>query len=120
VQATDTPAARAWLGELPDEFTVFHWHGEMFSVPDGAELILGSTHCPHQAFVSGNTLALQCHVEMMAPMVPEWSALYAHEISSPGVTVQSAQEMTRDLDARIAAAQAVADVLYRRWLAGLA
>jgi GMP synthase-like glutamine amidotransferase len=111
-----TAVARNWLGDLPDEITLFHWHGETFSIPHGAELLLENRHCAHQAFAIGNTLALQCHVEMTAAMVREWSELYRDEIAAPGGAVQSATEMTRDLEARIRAAQLVADALYSRWL----
>lgn len=119
VRKCNTPAADRWLAGLPDEATLFHWHGETFSIPDGAGVILESEHCAHQAFAIGNTLALQCHVEMLPPMVAEWAALYAHELQETSTTVQSAAQMTADLPARIAAAQQVADRLYQRWLAPL-
>jgi GMP synthase-like glutamine amidotransferase len=119
VRKCDTPAAASWLAGLPEEATLFHWHGETFSLPDGAEVILESSHCAHQAFAIGNTLALQCHVEMLTPMVSEWATLYAHELEETGSTVQSAEQMTADLPARIDAAQQFADQLYRRWLTPL-
>ena len=110
------PASEDWLAELPNEFTAFHWHGETFSIPDGASSILQSQHCAHQGFVTGNTLALQCHVEMTNAMVREWAPLYAHEIGTPSATVQSAEEITTDIETKIAALQSQADRLYRRWL----
>ena len=119
VRKSDTAMAGKWLDGLPKEMTLFHWHCETFSIPAGAEVILENATCPHQAFAIGNTLALQCHLEMQAPMVIEWASLYGDEIEQPTATVQSAADMTERLAARIQAAQAVADTLYRRWLAGL-
>ena len=119
VRKCTTPAADKWLAGQPDEATLFHWHGETFSIPDEAGVILESEHCAHQAFDIGNTLGLQCHVEMLPPMVAEWAALYAHELQQTSATVQSAEQMTADLPARIGAAQHVADRLYQRWLAPL-
>ena len=119
VRKSDTPTATKWLADLPDEITLFHWHGETFSIPEGAEVILENGHCAHQAFALGNTLALQCHIEMMEPMVSEWAALYEHELQQTGNSVQSAAQMTTDLPARISAAQQVADHVYLRWLAPL-
>jgi len=119
VRKCNTPAAASWLAGLPDAATLFHWHSETFSIPDGAEVILESEHCAHQAFAIGNTLALQCHVEMLPPMVAEWAALYAHELQETSTTVQSAAQMTTNLSTRIAEAQQVADVIYERWLSPL-
>lgn len=119
VRKSDTATAEKWLAGLPQEMTLFHWHGETFSIPAGAEVILENDTCAHQAFAIGKTLALQCHVEMQAPMVSEWASLYADEIGQPTATIQSAGEMTAHLEKRIAAAQRVADGLYERWLAQL-
>jgi GMP synthase-like glutamine amidotransferase len=106
----------SWLGELPSQMELFHWHGETFSVPDHAEVILESDHCARQAFASGNTLALQCHVEMTAPMVREWASLYRHELDDPSPAVQSAETIMENLAGKITGAQQVADRLYLRWL----
>ena len=116
VRQSGNNMAKTWLAGLPEEMTLFHWHGETFSIPAGAEVILENATCPHQAFAIGNTLALQCHVEMQAPMVSTWTALYEDEIRVSSATVQSAESMTEDLAARIEAAQVVADTLYERWL----
>lgn len=119
VRRSNTPAAADWLSGLPQEFTLFHWHGETFSIPEGAELIMESDNCRHQGFAHGNTLALQCHMEMTAPMVEDWASIYRDELAHPIATVQSLEEMTTGLDTRIEAARQVADKLYRRWLAPL-
>lgn len=119
VRKSGTHSATDWLDGLPDAFTLFHWHGETFSIPDGAEVILENEHCAHQGFTLGNTLALQCHIEMMQPMVGEWAELYAHELQQPGSSVQTAAQMTADLPAKISGAQQVADHVYRRWLSPL-
>jgi GMP synthase-like glutamine amidotransferase len=109
-------AAEDWLGELPSRMELFHWHGETFSVPEHAECLLESEHCARQAFAADNTLALQCHVEMTAPMVREWASLYRGELDDPSPGVQSSQTLTENLEARIAALQGIAERLYRRWL----
>jgi len=119
VRKSDTATAVKWLAGLPDEVTLFHWHGETFSIPDGAEVIMENDHCAHQAFALGNTLALQCHIEMLEPMVSEWATLYQHELQQPGNSVQSAAEMTTNLPEKISAAQQVANHLYQRWLSPL-
>lgn len=49
------------LAEVP----VLHWHGDTFTLPEGAELLASSAAYQHQAFRRGrNVLALQFHAEM--------------------------------------------------------
>ena len=57
---------------LPRELTVFQWHGDMFEIPAGAELLAGGAACPHQAFGLGKACGLQFHVEVTRPIVRAW------------------------------------------------
>lgn len=116
VERIDNAAATDWLDGLPVRFEVFHWHGETFTLPPGAVPLLKSDFCAHQAFALDNILGLQCHVEMTADMVAEWARLSADEIAKPSASVQSADQMTRDLRTRIERMQKTADALYARWL----
>ena len=116
VRKTRTQDAAGWLACIPEEPVLFHWHGETFSIPAGAEVILENDWCAHQAFAIDNILALQCHVEMTAPMVSEWASLYADELREPSASLQSAEQITTDLESRVSDMQAVADRLYQRWL----
>lgn len=116
VQKLANPAAADWLEGIADNSLLFHWHGETFTIPEGATPILKSEHCAHQAFALGNTLGLQCHVEMTAEMVREWATVGQHELAQPSATVQSLETMTTDIEQKVAGLQAVADRIYRRWL----
>ena len=55
---SDNAQAHAWFGDILS-FKAFHWHGETFSLPQGAVHLLSSAHCTNQAFVLGKHLALQ-------------------------------------------------------------
>jgi len=119
VTVAATPQGQAWFGDLR-EFESFHWHGETFGIPSGAELILWSELCAHQAYVLGKHIGMQCHVEMTADMVRSWCESGAAEIAaarSPGV--QTAEQMQVGLEARVASLSAVADRVYTRWILGL-
>jgi GMP synthase-like glutamine amidotransferase len=116
VRKTVNNTAESWLCGLPSRMELFHWHGETFSLPADAEVILENDNCAHQAFATVNTLALQCHVEMTAPMVVEWTSLYRHELDTPSPAVQSAEAITENLAERITGLQQIADHLYQRWL----
>ncbi|MFC0875377.1 type 1 glutamine amidotransferase [Saccharicrinis sp. FJH2] len=44
---------------------VFHWHGETYDLPVGAELLASSAACENQIFTyNKNVIAFQCHLEM--------------------------------------------------------
>lgn len=109
-------AANAWLSTLPQIFPAFHWHGETFTIPSGADLILSSDGCRNQAFVIGNTLALQCHVEMTAAMVREWAELQPQDIVRATPTIQTWPQMSKQLEQRVETLQHHAGLLYQRWL----
>ena len=116
VDVADNAVAREWFGEL-QAFEAFHWHGETFSIPPGATRVLGNALCANQGFALGKHFGLQCHVEMTAPLVRSWCELGRDEIeagaASPGV--QRPEEIQRDLERRIAALRAAADLVYERW-----
>lgn len=119
VTVSKNPIAGEWLGGL-ERFLAFHWHGETFSLPAGATLILSSPWCENQAWALGPHLALQCHVEMTEEMVRNWSRSGTKEIiRNPGPSVQSAEAMSANLAARVQALNGVADRLYERWILGL-
>ncbi len=54
------------LGQLlPQQMTVFHWHGETFTLPQGAQRIASSKVCENQGFIYGDrVIALQFHLEV--------------------------------------------------------
>jgi GMP synthase-like glutamine amidotransferase len=120
VTLTDVPVAQRWFGAGLAAFTGFHWHGETFSIPPGAQRVLSSPHCANQAFAYGKHFGMQCHVEMTAELIESWCRSGAGEIAeSAGPTVQTPAQIERDLDHRLAQLHAVADRIYARWIEGL-
>ncbi|HKW96093.1 MAG TPA: gamma-glutamyl-gamma-aminobutyrate hydrolase family protein [Bryobacteraceae bacterium] len=54
---------------------IFHWHGETFDLPSGAECLASSAACRNQAFRWGDrTYGLQFHLEVTPEMIAEWCA----------------------------------------------
>ncbi|SDY09335.1 type 1 glutamine amidotransferase [Nitrosomonas sp. Nm58] len=120
VNVTDNPVAYEWLGDLK-EFESFHWHGETFSLPAGAILLLSSAYCKNQAFALGIHLGMQCHVEMTEDMVRSWSKVNAAEIAQnlTSPAVQSTETMQANLASRVSILNTVADRLYGKWICAL-
>ncbi len=117
VEATSA-AARDWLGDM-EAFDAFHWHGETFSVPDGADRILASAYCENQAFVLGPHLGMQCHVEMTEAMIRLWNRQWAEESAVASTSMQTPEQMYDRIEERITAMRRAADRLYTKWIGGL-
>ncbi len=110
-------AVSPWLNELPETFECFHWHGETFDLPPGAVHLFQSEQCRNQGFAFDAMLALQFHVEMTAKMVREWADINRQELAYPRSGVQSYEAIISEADLRAVRLNAVAEVLYGRWLA---
>lgn len=114
-------AAAEWFGS--DSFSIFHWHGDTFSVPAGAEHLATSAFCRNQAFACGRLhLAMQFHCEITLDKIEDWitsdagrSEIAAH----PAESVQSPDHIRSLTPARIAASMAVAEHIYTRWMRNL-
>ena len=120
VSLTGNAEARAWFGDFKNAM-VFHWHGETFSLPNGATHLLSSKHCTNQAYALGKHLAMQCHIEMTEDMIRSWCEIGAEEISanlhSDGV--QSASSIQSQMTQHLPAMRKLAEHLYTRWITGL-
>ena len=120
VEVVDNATARTWFGDIK-QFDSFHWHGETFSLPQGAVHLLASSYCTNQAYAIGKHLALQCHVEMTEPMIRDWCEHGADEIAaninSPGV--QTAASMQAQMHDKMPQLHRAAEQLYSHWLQGL-
>jgi GMP synthase-like glutamine amidotransferase len=120
VKVDDSPIAQSWFGPGRRGFVTFHWHGETFSIPDGATPVLSSPWCQNQGFALGPHLGLQCHIEMTEALVRDWCDTGEREIGRGGSpAVQTAETMLRDLGVRLSALHEVADIVYAKWVEGL-
>ncbi len=121
VAVSDNDTARLWFGDITS-FDSFHWHGETFSLPQGAVHLLSSAHCTNQAYAIGKHLALQCHVEMTEQMIRDWCEVGKHELnaSARSPAVQSAAVILAQMQEKLPQLHHVAAQLYRHWLHGLA
>jgi GMP synthase-like glutamine amidotransferase len=120
VSVSANAEAGEWFGDAKNA-TVFHWHGETFSTPNGATHLLSSKHCTNQAYAIGKHLALQCHVEVTAEMIRQWCELGAIEIAENSHTagVQSATAMQALSAQNLPALQLLAQRIYTKWVQGL-
>jgi GMP synthase-like glutamine amidotransferase len=115
----DNADAERWFGQTK-RFMGFHWHGETFSLPEGATPLLSSQYCSNQAYAIGKHLAMQCHVEVTSELVQKWYQCWASQVeTSRSPAVQTKHEMLENLSERIDQLNQQAHALYTRWVAGL-
>ncbi|PRC91747.1 type 1 glutamine amidotransferase [Solimicrobium silvestre] len=121
IQVTDTQAAQDWFGGH-STFDMFQWHNETFSIPHGAKLIASSAHCPHQAFIIGDKhIAMQFHCEVKHSKVRHWAIEEKADIDALQhlASVQSSDSIVETLNQRIPASNAMAHIIYSRWIRSL-
>ena len=67
---------------------VFHWHGDSFTLPVGAE-VLARSDLYIQAFSFKTAIGIQFHLEVDEEMVKEWSNNYKQELVSENLSKES-------------------------------
>jgi len=88
------------FANLPLAYEAFHWHGDTFSIPEGALWTAQSAACAHQAFEAceGRVVGLQFHLETNAASMRELVEHCADEIR-PDRTDAQAQPYIQPLPA---------------------
>lgn len=94
-----TPAAQTStiFRVLPEEFVAFHWHGDAFEIPAGAEAMAESDGCKNQAFQLGRSVGLQFHLESSTESIDHLILNCADELTE-GRYVMSPEELRARLD----------------------
>ena len=120
VNVSKNETAKNWFGSI-ETFNAFHWHGETFSLPQGATHVLASPYCHNQAWSIGKHLALQTHIEITAEMVQKWCEEGADEVleSAASPAVQQAEAMQQELPLHCFFLNKVAKKVYSQWIKGL-
>lgn len=78
-----TPEAqtdRLWSGIDP-VFAAYHWHGDLFQLPEGAVLLARSAQTEHQAFRYGpNAYGFLFHMEVTEKIIGEMVEAFSEEL----------------------------------------
>jgi GMP synthase (glutamine-hydrolysing) len=105
----------AWFAPLVDKsLPLFHWHGDTFDLPPGAQPLARSNAYENQAFTMDNfALALQFHPEVTAKGLERWYVGHAAELSHRGIPVTELRAASQQHGPALAAA---AKVFWDGWL----
>jgi GMP synthase-like glutamine amidotransferase len=82
---TDAALAHPFFNHFQNPYTVFHWHGDTFDLPDAATLIASTVPCKHQAYlIHDKILGLQFHFEMNEGVIEDMLTHDGHELEEKG------------------------------------
>ena len=94
----------------PRDFVAFHWHGDSFTLPDGAVPLASSTLTPLQAFRhGGRAWGVQFHLETDAEVLQAMVATGGLADDGEFILAAAARELPR--------LRAIADGVFARWAA---
>ena len=80
-------------------FTVFHWHGDTFDLPEGAVRLASSENYLNQAFQFKSAVGLQFHLEVNEEMVNLWLDKTEEKLQS--IPYIDPQKIRSDIDENI-------------------
>lgn len=84
----------AFFQVFPERFAAFHWHGDTFAIPPGAENLMSSEACRNQAFAwAGRVVGIQYHLEVTEADARRWLQT---EALRPQRHVQDGAEILRE------------------------
>jgi GMP synthase (glutamine-hydrolysing) len=109
-------APEPWLQAFPAGIPMLEWHSDTFDLPAGADWLMASDSCKHQAFRLGaSTYGLQFHPEATLEIVQGWWNFLSESVKSqsPQLLDQVQQQFVQY---ETQAAQFTA-VLAQSWLA---
>lgn len=99
------------FNNLPEQLTVFHWHGDTFDLPANATHLAQSEGCQNQAFIYNNkVLGLQFHLEVTKTNVQALVDNCSDELIE-GRYIQTPEEMGSKHENFTEISQAMAAVL---------
>ena len=72
--------SKLFLG-FEDPFTVFHWHGDTFDLPQNAIRLVSPSDYANQAFLLETAVGIQFHIEVTDEMIRSWLDKSQKELS---------------------------------------
>ena len=102
-----------WKG-IESPFTAYHWHGDVFELPRGAEALASSALTPYQAFRYGkNAYGFLFHMEVTEKIIQEMVQTFADELQEAQIDGREILEKARDY---LPGLRKIGDTIFQRWV----
>jgi GMP synthase (glutamine-hydrolysing) len=99
------------------EIQMFHWHGDTFDLPAGAELLASSESYKQIYRIGTQVLAFQCHPELEGQRIEQWLLGHAAELAA--WPLAELAKIRQDTQAYAPALRQFSQQLLTRWLSQL-
>lgn len=114
VRLTEEATKDPLWSNVPSEFTAFHWHGDVFSLPEGATSFASSALTDHQAFRYGaNAYGLLFHLEVTKSLIDSMVKTFRKELEEAGIDSETILQQSRE---HLPALQAVGAQMFEHWM----
>lgn len=98
---------------LDDPFPAFHWHGDVFDVPEGAVSLARSDQTDHQAFRYGDrAYGVLFHLEVTPKTVGWMTKAFQDELAEEGLDGTTIRQAAMTHEAEV---QRIAETVFGRW-----
>jgi GMP synthase (glutamine-hydrolysing) len=113
VALTEYAATDPLLRELPTRFTAYHWHGDVFELPQGSVPLASSELTPCQEFHYGaNAYGFLFHMEVTEKIIQNMVKEFSGELDEENIGARTIIQRTRDHHPKL---QAIGTKVFRRW-----
>lgn len=118
VTLTDSAADDPLWRDLEPPFTAFHWHGDVFTLPDGAERLAKTDQTDHQAFRYGDGVyGLLFHLEVTPKTVAWMTKAFQDELAEEGLDGAAIRQAAMIHESAL---RDTAETVFGRWARQLA
>ncbi|MBI5697848.1 MAG: gamma-glutamyl-gamma-aminobutyrate hydrolase family protein, partial [Thaumarchaeota archaeon] len=96
---------------MANPFSVFHWHGDTFDIPSGAQR-LAYTELYNQAFQYKSAVAVQFHLEVDSNIIKSWLDHTQENLNHPDI---DPQKIRSEIVSKIMPVQANMKTFYKNF-----
>lgn len=101
-----------WI-TVPREFTAFHWHGDIFNLPDGAVRLASSALTETQAYRYGsNAYGFLFHLEVTPSLIDGMVSNFEQELREASGTPEG---IAAGAEKHLASLQPIGEQIFTRW-----
>jgi GMP synthase (glutamine-hydrolysing) len=113
VTLTEYAATDALWKELPDRFTAYHWHGDVYDLPQGAVSLASSELTPCQGFRYGaNAYGFLFHMEVTETIIKDMLQEFRQELDAENIAAASIIQKIKDYLPNL---QSLGKNVFKRW-----